>query len=48
MPKDTDKTKKTSSKKHEDISDSDNESEYNHIEDITRENMHYQLKTLTV
>ena len=46
MAKDSDKTKKMLSKKHEDISDSDNESEYNHIEDITRENMHLPAKDI--
>ena len=47
MPKDTDKTKKTSSKKHEELSDSESEDdEYNHIEDITRENMHLPAKDI--
>ena len=46
MAKDSDKTKKKLSKKHEDISDSDSDSEYNHIEDITRENMHLPAKDI--
>ena len=46
MAKDSDKTKKMLSKKHEDVSDSDSDSDYNHIEDITRENMHLPAKDI--
>ena len=46
MAKDSDKTKKMLSKKHEDASDSDSDSDYNHIEDITRENMHLPAKDI--
>lgn len=46
MAKDSDKTKKMLSKKHEDVSDSDSDSDYNHIEDITRENIHLPAKDI--
>ena len=39
MPKDSDKSKKMLSKKQSGISDSESESDYSHIEDMTREHM---------
>jgi len=39
MPKDSDKSKKMLSKKQSGLSDSESESDYSHIEDMTREHM---------
>lgn len=46
MPKDSDKSKKMLSKKQSGISDSEEESDYSHIEDMTREHMHLTPKEI--
>jgi len=46
MPKDSDKSKKMLSKKQNGVSDSESESDYSHIEDMTREHMDLSPKEI--
>ena len=47
MPKDSDKSKKMLSKKQNGVSDSESESDYSHLEDMTREHMDLSPKEIS-